>query len=196
MASHPFSTRPLYLQLRDALAERIAAGPWKPGTCIPNEYDLASDFGVSAGTLRKALNIMTDEHLITRRQGRGTFVNDPASYGLVNRFSKLCGTDDKPIIGRVETTNLTEGRANKTECLRLQLRDQEPVWRIRRTRFRDNRVYMYEEVSLPAELFLKWKMGVPIALSSSPSSTACYLVRRRSGSRLAQLPARQRRPWT
>jgi GntR family transcriptional regulator len=157
---------------------------------------LASDFGVSAGTLRKALNIMTDEHLITRRQGRGTFVNDPASYGLVNRFSKLCGTDDKPIIGRVETTNLTEGRANKTECLRLQLRDQEPVWRIRRTRFRDNRVYMYEEVSLPAELFLKWKMGVPIALSSSPSSTACYLVRRRSGSRLAQLPARQRRPWT
>jgi GntR family transcriptional regulator len=34
-----FSTRPLYLQLRDALAERIAHGEWKPGTAIPNESD-------------------------------------------------------------------------------------------------------------------------------------------------------------
>jgi len=89
------------------MAERIATGKWKPGKSIPNEHDLAREFGVSAGIMRKALNIMADEHLITRRQGRGTFVNDPASDGRVNRFSNVCGSDGKPLIGRVETISLT-----------------------------------------------------------------------------------------
>ena len=57
MASYSFSTRPLYLQLRDALAERIATRQWQPGTCIPNEHELAREFGVSTGTMRKALGI-------------------------------------------------------------------------------------------------------------------------------------------
>ena len=77
MASHSFSTKPLYLQLRDALSERVATGQWQPGACIPNEHELAREFNVSTGTMRKALGIMEDEHLIARRQGRGTFVNDP-----------------------------------------------------------------------------------------------------------------------
>ena len=51
-----FLNRPLYLQLRDALAERIAGGDWKPGNAIPNESDLAREFGVSTGTMRKALD--------------------------------------------------------------------------------------------------------------------------------------------
>ena len=52
------------------------SGEWKPGSAIPNESDLAREFGVSAGTMRKALDLMEGEHLLTRRQGRGTFVND------------------------------------------------------------------------------------------------------------------------
>jgi GntR family transcriptional regulator len=74
-----FMNRPLYLQLRDALAERIAQGEWRPGSAIPNESDLAREFGVSAGTMRKALDLMEAERLLTRRQGRGTFVNDQCS---------------------------------------------------------------------------------------------------------------------
>ena len=34
-------TRPLYVQVRDAIANRIAAGEWKPGAVMPNEGDLA-----------------------------------------------------------------------------------------------------------------------------------------------------------
>src|SRR4051812_41587123 len=56
MPTNHFSTRPLYLQLRDALAERVAGGEWRPGAAIPNEGDLAREFGVSAGTMRKALD--------------------------------------------------------------------------------------------------------------------------------------------
>ena len=94
-----FSTKPLYLQLRDALAERIASGEWKPGTAIPNESDLAREFGVSAGTMRKALDLMEAEHLLTRRQGRGTFVNDQSSDELAVRFSNMRGPDGERIGG-------------------------------------------------------------------------------------------------
>jgi GntR family transcriptional regulator len=67
-------TQPLYLQLRDALAARMVRGEWKVGTAIPSEDDLAREFGVSKGTMRKALDLLEGESLLIRRQGRGTFV--------------------------------------------------------------------------------------------------------------------------
>ena len=96
ISSGRFSNRPLYLQLRDALAERIASGEWKPGSAIPNESDLAREFGVSAGTMRKALDLMEAERLLTRRQGRGTFVNDQSSDELAARFSNIRGARRQP----------------------------------------------------------------------------------------------------
>ena len=45
-----FFNPPLYLQLRDTLAERIASGEWKPGRGVPSEVDLAREFGVSQGS--------------------------------------------------------------------------------------------------------------------------------------------------
>lgn len=78
-----FVTRPLYLQVHDALEERIAAGEWKTDTAVPNENDLARHFGVSPGTMRKALDMLESKGIVSRRQGRGTFVTDPASGNLV-----------------------------------------------------------------------------------------------------------------
>jgi GntR family transcriptional regulator len=153
MSRVQLATRPIYLQLRDALAERIASGQWKPGAAIPNEGDLAREFGVSPGTMRKALSLLETEHLITRRQGRGTFVNDPASEGLVDRFCNVRGVEGKPIVGRVEVSEVSEATANEMESERLQLRIEDPVWHIRRVRYEADSPFMYEEVSLPAELF-------------------------------------------
>ena len=79
MPPRPFSKRALYLQVRDALVQRISSGAWKPGSAIPNESDLAGEMGVSAGTVRRALQTMEADRLITRRQGRGTFVKDQTS---------------------------------------------------------------------------------------------------------------------
>jgi GntR family transcriptional regulator len=53
-----FLNRPLYLQVRDVLAERIVSGDLLPGSAIPSETDLAREIGVSAGTVRKALQLM------------------------------------------------------------------------------------------------------------------------------------------
>ena len=153
LPTNRFSTRPLYLQLRDALAERIAHGEWKPGTAIPNESDLAREFGVSSGTMRKALDLMEGEHLLTRRQGRGTFVNDQSSDEMAMRFNNVRGRDGQQVAGRVRTLEMTEGKANERERDRLGLQSHDAVYRIRRVRLHGDRPVMTEEITCPAALF-------------------------------------------
>jgi GntR family transcriptional regulator len=153
MSRVQLATKPIYQQLRDLLAERIAKGEWKPGAIIPNEGDLAREFGVSAGTMRKALSVLESEHLITRRQGRGTFVNNPVAEGLADRFCNIRSAEGKLVTGRVEASEVTQAAATSTEAQRLQLLSGDPVWRIRRVRFDGESALMYEEVTLPVALF-------------------------------------------
>lgn len=148
-----FSTRPLYLQARDALAERIAAGEWKPNTAIPNEGDLARQFGVSPGTMRKALDLLEAERLLSRRQGRGTFVNDQTSEELAVRYSNIRGRAGEHVGGDVQLLGVSEAAVSESECARLRLRMHERVHRIRRLRLSKGRPYMLEEVAMPAALF-------------------------------------------
>jgi len=153
MPSSGLSSRPLYRQLCDALAERIAAGEWKPHAAIPNEGDLAREFGVSPGTMRKALDLLESQHLVTRRQGRGTFVNDPTSDEISNRFSNLRAADGEPIAGEVKASRMAQGVANALECARLRVQAHDPVYRISRVIFRREQPFMLEEVAMPAALF-------------------------------------------
>jgi GntR family transcriptional regulator len=153
ITTNRFSNRPLYLQVRDAVAERIAAGQWKPSAAIPNEGDLAREFGVSPGTMRKALDLLEGERLLTRRQGRGTFVNDQSSEELAVRYSSIRGRDGGLVGGRVEILTMAEAPVSETECMRLRLRMHESVHRIRRLRFTEDKPYMLEEVAMPATLF-------------------------------------------
>jgi GntR family transcriptional regulator len=148
-----FSKKPLYVQLRDVLAERISAGAWKPGAVIPNESDLAREFGVSAGTMRKALDLMEAERLLTRRQGRGTFVNDQASDELSLRFSSLRAANGDHLDGQAKTTEVREDAANELERLRLQLGPHDRIYRIHRTRLHKSQPFMVEHAAVPAALF-------------------------------------------
>lgn len=147
------TSRPLYLQLRVALAERIAKGEWKAGGAIPNESDLAREFGVSPGTMRKALDLLESDRLVTRKQGRGTFVNDQTSDDLAIRFNNIRCDNGKRLNGHADSAEATEGKANELECLRLGLRPYDSVYRIRRIRLHDSLPFMLEEMSLPAALF-------------------------------------------
>lgn len=74
---------PLYHQIYLILKERIRRGDFAPGDVLPGEEDLARCFDVSRITAKRALNDLSDEHLVTRRRGRGTVVAGGASEGLV-----------------------------------------------------------------------------------------------------------------
>lgn len=148
-----FSIRPLYLQVRDSLAERIALGDWKPNTAVPNEMELARELGVSPGTMRKALDLLESEGLVTRQQGRGTFINDLTSPALASRYSHFCSANGERVVGELKALDIYAGLASDAECERLQLTPQDHVYRITRFRSYTNKPFLFETVSLPMALF-------------------------------------------
>ena len=153
MESNWASRKPLYVQVRDALAERIANRTWAPTSPIPNEQELARELGVSAGTMRKALDLLEAERVVTRRQGRGTFVNDQTSHELAARFSNLRGTSGERILGTVKSLDITEASATELELQRLKLDVGDTVYRIHRTRWHLDQILMVETACVPASLF-------------------------------------------
>lgn len=66
---------PLYEQVADEIKKQIARGEFDRYLQLPAEVELASRFGVSSGTMRKALEQLVGSGLITRKRGRGTILN-------------------------------------------------------------------------------------------------------------------------
>ena len=84
---------PLYRQIKALIIQALEAGEWRPGQVIPSEQELAVRFGVSQGTVRKAIDEMAAENLLVRKQGKGTYVashNDPRA---LFRFLRLVPLD-------------------------------------------------------------------------------------------------------
>lgn len=71
------SAIPYYIQMKDAVREKIDHGEWKAGDQIPSEPELCKMFNVSRTVIRQALKDMEYEGQIIREKGKGTFVAEP-----------------------------------------------------------------------------------------------------------------------
>ncbi|MBF9036638.1 GntR family transcriptional regulator [Rhodobacterales bacterium HKCCE2091] len=65
---------PAYLRIAEMITRDIASGRYAEGHRLPPERDLAPEFGVSVGTLRKALAELAGRGLLTRRHGSGNYI--------------------------------------------------------------------------------------------------------------------------
>jgi GntR family transcriptional regulator len=72
----PYSTEPLYYQLKEILRKNILSETWKSGEKIPTEKQLSKMFGVSTAVVRQAVSLLVEEGFLIKRQGKGTFVVD------------------------------------------------------------------------------------------------------------------------
>ncbi|MBT4263278.1 MAG: GntR family transcriptional regulator [Deltaproteobacteria bacterium] len=68
---------PLFYQIASVLRHRIDSGVWRPGMRIPSLEELVVEFSVARTTVRQAVTQLEEEGLIWRKQGKGTFVNEP-----------------------------------------------------------------------------------------------------------------------
>ena len=90
---------PLYRQIKALITQALEACEWRPGQVIPSEQELAVRFGVSQGTVRKAIDEMAAENLLVRKQGKGTYVashNDPRALFRFLRLVPLDGDLSHP----------------------------------------------------------------------------------------------------
>lgn len=67
--------KPIYLQLAELLENKIFNKKYRPGSALPSERELCETYGISRMTVRKAIGVLVDKDILTRIQGKGTFVN-------------------------------------------------------------------------------------------------------------------------
>ncbi|WP_244028740.1 GntR family transcriptional regulator [Methylobacterium sp. J-090] len=149
----PLASRPLYLQARDLMLRRIVDGTWTPGSYLPSEPQLATDLGVSIGTIRKAMEDLVGQGLLERQHGRGTQVVPHSSDRSRFRFLRFVHGDGRPFrpVARVLAAGLA--RADAEDRARLGLAAGARVLVLLRTRSEDGVPMVYERIALPADLF-------------------------------------------
>ena len=83
MLNHQGAT-PLYVQLKQDLFQQMNLGQLKPGQPIPTERSLCAKYRISRTTVRQALSEMINAGILSRKQGKGTFVIERrVNQGLV-----------------------------------------------------------------------------------------------------------------
>ncbi|MBF4695174.1 GntR family transcriptional regulator [Fusibacter ferrireducens] len=87
------NTIPLYQQLKDVIKNAIIEQSYKQGEKIPTEIELSERYGVSRITVRKAINELSEEGFLVKKQGKGTFVKSKKLYRKIEHlvsFSDAC----------------------------------------------------------------------------------------------------------
>jgi GntR family transcriptional regulator len=132
--------RPLYEQLKRSLRGMIDAGLLKPGDRLPATGDLCARFGVSHITVTKALNDLAREGLVSRIQGKGTFVSvAPIERRLAGLVSFTREMARQGLAVRSQILEVSEVAATPLLNRRFRRPPDEPATyvRIQRLRFVD-----------------------------------------------------------
>lgn len=146
--------QPLYLQIKALLVASLDAGEWKPGESIPSEVELATRYGVSQGTVRRAIDALADDHLVVRRQGKGTYVathtEEKSSVPRFLRIRRDDGVDEYPASRLVD---LRRAKAGAEVARALELKPGDAVLVLARVLEFEGAPVVLDEITLPAALF-------------------------------------------
>jgi len=145
--------RPLYRQVKEVLTRRIADGVWAAGEMLPSEPEIAADLGVSHGTVRKALDELTVENLVTRRQGKGTFVARHDDERILFQFFKLFPDSGERSYPDSRILEVAVREADQGAIKFLGLRKGARVVRLERVRTLGGSVCIVERITLARAQF-------------------------------------------
>ncbi len=144
---------PLYQQIKALLLGSLDRGEWKPGEAIPSELELAARFQVSQGTVRKAVDELAAEHLLIRRQGKGTFVSTHHEARIRFRFLRLAPNAGEPKPAESKIVECRRVRANAEMTRHLELQSGDTVVAIRRVLSFSGTPTVIDDINLPGNLF-------------------------------------------
>jgi GntR family transcriptional regulator len=144
---------PLYRQIRERLVHSLQAGEWRPGQAIPSEVELAARYGVSQGTVRKAIDALSADNLLVRRQGRGTFVASHQEARAQFRFLRLRPDEGEPRQPSSRFLECRRLRAPVEIARALDMKPGEAVVMIRRVLDFESVPTVLDEIWLPGAPF-------------------------------------------
>jgi GntR family transcriptional regulator, transcriptional repressor for pyruvate dehydrogenase complex len=97
----PLNRHRLYEQIADQIKNRIVKGWLKNGDQLPNERDLAGDYGVSRTVVREAIKTLVQSGLIEVRTGEGTFVNNDTSKAFKHSLKLMMSLSESDRLSEV-----------------------------------------------------------------------------------------------
>ncbi|QHA91396.1 trehalose operon repressor [Bacillus sp. N1-1] len=125
-----------YQQIYNDLSENIRNGTYKPNSKLPSEHDLAEIYGTSRETIRKALNLLSQNGMIQKIKARGSVVLDLSRYefpvsGLVSfkEISEQMNRSSRTIVHHLEKKLPEEWIREQ-----LELEAGAEVWHVLRAR--------------------------------------------------------------
>lgn len=143
------------------MLQRIEARHWSPAEALPCERDLANSLKVSIGTLRRAVDELVHEHVLVRRQGKGTYVVLHSRDRYMFHFFRVESRDEWPEVSvrrtheypDVECLSFERSRADEITARALRLREGDPVFVIHNRLSLQRRPVMIDRIVISAALF-------------------------------------------
>lgn len=169
---------PLYIQIEEELRGAIESGELGPLAQVPSETELASKFGVSRMTGRKALDRLVGDGMLFRQPGKGTFVAPPKishgpSQGL--SFSAAMRAQGLRCSTRVLEMGLVRAPSNVARALSLAPGSQAVF--MRRLRYIDNAPVAIHLSYLPSRLSSLLEADLSSSLSELLASVGARVER-------------------
>lgn len=136
---------PRYYQLLEILQKRLQSSEFQPGDQFPTEERLCQEHGLSRGTVRRAINILVEEGLLRREQGRGTFVANSSSPPVFFRLADFSeDMQDRGFEPSTRVLKLHVIPASQEIADRLQVSVGEQVIESARVRLANDKPMAYE----------------------------------------------------
>jgi GntR family transcriptional regulator len=133
---------------------RIRSRAWAPGTRLPPERELCDLLDVSRTTLRKALAELEERGLITRHQGRGTFVTRPRVDADASTFFSIgAAMRARGVILATRVLSANAVAANDRLAAELNCQSDAALLKLERLRFAGGDPLVLEVSYLPLDLF-------------------------------------------
>lgn len=115
---------PFYEKVKQTISDNIASGVWRPHDRIPSEAELVAQFGFSRMTINRALRELTDEGLLVRLQGVGTFVAEPKGQSALFEIRSIADEiAARHHQHRCEVLTLEQTLANALQATALNVRE-------------------------------------------------------------------------
>lgn len=145
---------PLYQRLRDDLLQRIAVGEWGPGDAIPTEAELTQTYELATGTVRKAIDMLVVEGILTRSHGKGTYVRRPNFNTSLFRFFRFKTKSGEAVLptAKIVSRTVRVPPAEVRRALGMGEKELEGIL-LSRVRLLGERPVLAEEIWLPRERF-------------------------------------------
>ena len=144
---------PLYRAVKRELLRTIEGGDVAPGGALPSETRLAAGYGVSVGTLRRAVDDLVAEHILVRRQGRGTFVATHTSDRFLFQFFHVERSDGLREAPVVELVSFERARLDDEAAEALGLKPGEPAFQVENRLRLQGRAVVHDRLVISATLF-------------------------------------------